>query len=123
MPTVEIIGHKNVEVPEGTRLVHAILQAGVDIGHRCGGYAGCTTCRVEFENGEPERMTQAERSKLGDIDMLGKVRLSCQIPVDRDMRVKPLMRVSEEGWSDGGPEPEEQITPEPEWVEAPTSSS
>lgn len=117
MPTVEIVGHTNVEVPEGKRLVNAIREAGVDIGHRCGGNAACTTCRVEFENGEPDRMTQAEKGKLQERDLYGKVRLSCQIPVDRDMRVKPLMLGSEQGWPDTGPEPDAEITPTPEWVE------
>ena len=115
MPVVEIIGHKTVEVPEGTRLVKAILQAGVDIGHRCGGFARCTTCRVKLAAGEPERMTQAERSKLEERE-IRDARLSCQIEVDRDMRVEPLMLVSEQGWSDGGPEPEDEITPAPEWT-------
>lgn len=123
MPTVDIVGHTHFEVPEGTRLIHAIRRAGVDIGHRCGGYASCTTCRVEVEEGEPERMTQAEKSKLEEKDLLGKVRLSCQIPVDRDMRVRPLMLAAAEGWSDSGPVPEDDITPEPEWTQAPTSSS
>lgn len=117
MPTVEIIGHTNVEVPEGTRLVNAIRKAGVDIGHRCGGNAACTTCRVEFESGEPERMTKAEKGKLREKELYGQVRLSCQIPVDRDMRVKPLMLGSEQGWPDTGPEPATEITPTPEWVE------
>lgn len=115
MPKVEIIGYETVEVPEGTRLVHAILEAGVDIGHRCGGFARCTTCRVEFAAGEPERMTEAERSKLEERE-IRDARLSCQIPVDRDMRVKPLMLVSEQGWPDGGPTPEAEITPAPEWT-------
>jgi ferredoxin len=116
MPKVEIVGFGAVEVPAGTRLVNAILAAGVDIGHRCGGYAACTTCRVAFHEGEPRRMTLAEREKLADVKLLGQVRLSCQVPVEDDMRVRPLMLVSEQEWSDGGPPPEEQITPEPEWT-------
>lgn len=118
MPTVEIVGHGKIDVAEGTRLVNAIREAGVDIGHRCGGNAACTTCRVDFEDGEPERMTKAERSKLEEKDLLGEVRLSCQVPVDRDMRIKPLMLGSEQGWPDTGPEPEAHITPEPvEWID------
>lgn len=112
MPTVTIVGFGTCDVPEGKRLVTAIEACGVDIGHRCGGYARCTTCRVEFEAGEPEVMTRAEYEKLKEADLLGKVRLACQIVVDRDMTVKPLMLVSEQGWSDPGPEVEEQVTPE-----------
>lgn len=116
MPKLEIVGHTTVEVPAGSRLVNAIENAGVDIGHRCGGFAGCTTCRVEVHAGEPERMTRAEKEKLEQKDLLGRVRLACQILVEQDMKVKPLMRVSEQGWPDAGPEPETGITPEPEWV-------
>jgi hypothetical protein len=60
-------------------------------------------------------MTEAEHGKLGDIDRLGNMRLSCQIVVDRDMTVEPLMTVEEQGWDDAGPEPAITVEPEPEW--------
>lgn len=113
--TVKHEGEKQVEVPEGTRLVHAVMRAGVEIGHRCGGHARCTTCRVEFLEGEPDRMTEAEAERLRAKELTG-VRLSCQIPVEADMTVRPIMVLEEQGWSDAGPEPEEGITPEPTWV-------
>jgi ferredoxin len=116
MPKLEIVGDTTVDVAAGTRLVKAVERAGVDIGHRCGGFARCTTCRVEVPSGAPERMTRAEKEKLEEKELLGKVRLACQILVDRDMTVKPLMRVSEQGWPDAGPVPEDEITPEPEWL-------
>ena len=115
MHTLTIEGVGTFEVEDGTRLVRAIEDAGVDIGHRCGGHASCTTCRVEFDDGEPDVMTKAEHDKLGDINQLGAMRLSCQIVVDRDMTVKPLMTVEEQGWDDAGPEPTIVVEPEPEW--------
>lgn len=111
--TIEGVG--TVEVEEGTRLVRAIEEAGVEIGHRCGGHAQCTTCRVKFQEGEPGVMTDAEHEKLSDIDQLGEMRLSCQIVVDRDMSVEPLMTLSDQGWDDAGPEPSITVEPEPEW--------
>ncbi len=111
--TIEGVG--TFEVEEGTRLVRAIEDAGVDIGHRCGGQASCTTCRVKFKDGAPGVMTEAEHDKLGDIDQLGNMRLSCQIVVDRDMTVEPLMTVEEQGWDDAGPEPAITVEPEPKW--------
>ena len=111
--TIEDVG--TFEVEEGTRLVRAIEDAGVDVGHRCGGQAKCTTCRVKFKEGEPNVMTEAEHDKLGDIDQLGNMRLSCQIVVDRDMTVEPIMTVEEQGWDDAGPEPAITVEPEPEW--------
>ena len=67
---VESVGA--VEVPEGKRLVLAIEEdAEVHILHRCGGYARCTTCRIEYLEGEPEKMTQAELEVLERKDLLG----------------------------------------------------
>lgn len=111
--TIEGVG--TCEVEEGTRLVRAIEDCGVDLGHRCGGQAQCTTCRVEFEEGEPGVMTEAEYEKLTDISQYGDMRLSCQIVVDRDMTVKPLMTVEDQGWDDAGPTPAVTVEPAAEW--------
>lgn len=111
--TIEGLG--TVEVEKGTRLVRAIEDAGVDIGHRCGGQAQCTTCRVQFKEGEPGVMTKAEYERLQDMDQLGAMRLSCQIVVDRDMEIEPLMTVDEQGWDDAGPEPAITVEPAAEW--------
>ena len=104
------------EVEDGTRMVLALENNGIDILHRCGGYAGCTTCRVEFAEGEPERMTRAEKDKLADRELTG-VRLSCQIPCEGAMTVAPVMRVSTSAFDEPGPTPENHITPAPEWVD------
>ncbi|HSL82758.1 MAG TPA: 2Fe-2S iron-sulfur cluster-binding protein [Thermoanaerobaculia bacterium] len=117
--TIEYQGERRTEVPEGTRLVHAIEGAGVDIGHRCGGYAKCTTCRVELLEGEPDKMTEAEAERLTRLEQeqgTTGVRLSCQVPVEGDMRVRPVMLQSEQGWPDPRPPPEPEITPEPVWT-------
>lgn len=118
MPVLDIEGFGTFDVEEGTRLVRAIEACGVDIGHRCGGQARCTTCRVHFTAGEPEQMTRAEYDKLKTRDLLGEARLSCQILADHDMSLKPLMLQSEQGWSDPGPEPAPHIEPAPEWIDA-----
>ena len=117
MPQIEVEGRGTFDVPADTRLVRAIEGNGVDILHRCGGFAKCTTCRVEFIAGEPGRMTVAERDKLAEKELLGQVRLSCQILCDHDMVVRPLMTLTSSGLPDPGPEPQVAITPEPEWVE------
>lgn len=117
MPKVTVQGGPMISVAEGRRLAIAIEDAGTDIGHRCGGYARCTTCRVEFIAGEPDVFTRAEYAKLKDRSLLGSVRLACQIVVEHDMTVKPLMTVSEMGWADPGPPLEETVTPEPDWVD------
>ena len=114
MPKLEIDG-KSYGAREGERLVLAIERQGINIGHRCGGNARCTTCRVEFEAGEPDKMTRAEYDKLKERDLLGQYRLSCQIVCDHDMSVRPKMTLESEGWTDTGPAPEPTVTPEAEW--------
>ena len=120
MPRLEIEGAEAFDVPDGKRLVLAIEEeAGVDILHRCGAYAKCTTCRIEYLEGEPERMTRAELEVLRNRDLLGQVRLSCQAVCDHDVKVRVLMPVTWRGLAGPGNKPEPEITPPPEWIEKP----
>jgi ferredoxin len=114
--TVEGVGE--FTVPEGKRLVLALEdEAGIDQLHACGGNARCTTCRVEFIAGEPEKMTEAEKSVLQARGLTG-VRLSCQIVCDRDMTVRAISRFAGSGRKDAGPRPAPEIQPQPvTWVE------
>jgi ferredoxin len=115
MPTLTVEGRGTFEVAEGTRLVRAIEDNGTPILHRCGGNARCTTCRIEFIEGEPNRMTEAEFNKLTERGLIGQVRLSCQSLCTHDMTVRPLMTMDNQDVSDPGPTPEPYITPEPVW--------
>jgi ferredoxin len=111
MPKLTIENAGTFEVEAGTRLVLALEEHGGEPLHRCGGYARCTTCRVEFIEGEPETMTEAEKKKLESQGNLGKFRLSCQCKVDHDMHVRVLLPFSKSGLDDPGPRPEDHITP------------
>jgi len=111
MPTLKIAGGGEFEVTKGTRLVNALEDLGGEPLHRCGGYARCTTCRVEFLAGEPDGITDAEKTKLESQGGLGVYRLSCQCTVDQDMHVKVLNPFSESGLDDPGPRPEDHVTP------------
>jgi ferredoxin len=119
MPTLTVEGFGTVEVEFGKRLVLAIEQdAKVDILHACGGNARCTTCRVEFIAGEPEKMTVAEKTVLAAKNVTG-VRLSCQSVCDHDMTVRAISRLEGSGRPDPGPTPMPDITPPPEWIARP----
>jgi ferredoxin len=109
------VDNRTVDVEDGKRLVLAIEEQGIHIGHRCGGNARCTTCRVEFKDGEPDTMTAAEYAKLEERGLMGQYRLSCQIVCDHDMSVHPAMTLESEGWSDTGPTPEPTVMPEAKW--------
>lgn len=115
MAKLTIDGGKALEVPDGTRLLVAIIDARKDILHRCGGYAKCTTCRVRFLEGEPKAMTVAEHDRLVANGQLGEFRLSCQCLLEGTMRVVPLMTLANSGLDDAGPAPQPTITPPPVW--------
>jgi ferredoxin len=116
MPKLTIVDHGTYEVPAGTRLINAIEDQGINILHRCGGYAKCTTCRVEFVEGEPGQITQAEQTRWKD-DREAGLRLSCQMTIEDDMTVKVLNTLESTGLDSPGDRPQDKITPDPEWIE------
>jgi ferredoxin len=86
------------EAEEGRKLVLAIEDAGVDILHRCGGNARCTTCRVEIIAGDPGVMTEPEIQRLAvETDLAENVRLSCQIRVHDELKIKVVNQSSVRG--------------------------
>jgi ferredoxin len=117
MPKLTVEGVGEFQVPEDKRLVLALEdEAGVDQLHACGGNARCTTCRVEFLEGEPEKMTAAEKNVLAARGLSG-IRLSCQILCDHDMSVRAISRLEGSGRKDAGGRPADEIHPQPvEWV-------
>ncbi len=119
MVKLQVNGVDN-QVEPGQRLVLAIEGTGVNIGHRCGGNAKCTTCWVTITEGEPDTMTMAEHEILSAKELSGQVRLSCQIICDQDMSVEPgCLLENEESWTDTGPNPKKNMTPAPEWITRP----
>jgi ferredoxin len=108
MPKIEVEGRGTFEVEAGKKLVLALEDSGVDILHRCGGNARCTTCRVEVLDGNAPAMGEAELAKLTEkgLPTDGSIRLSCQIRVENDLKVKPAMTVSSAGM-DAGPRPQD----------------
>ncbi len=107
MPTVTVQGEKSFEVETGKKLVLAIEDAGIDVMHRCGGKARCTTCRVEILEGDVAPPEPAEVERLArETDLGPNVRLSCQIRVEGDLTVKVLNRASIAGIAPG-PRPED----------------
>lgn len=112
--TVETIG--TFEIEAGKRLILALTDdAKVDQLHACGGNARCTTCKVEFVEGEPAAMTQAEQTVLAAKGLSG-VRLSCQLNCDTDMTVRVISRLEGSGRANAGNRPDATIQPPPTWV-------
>jgi ferredoxin len=100
-------GTQEFAADEGRKLVLATEDAGIDILHRCGGNAKCTTCRVEVLAGDPGEMGEAERNRLAaETGLAENVRLSCQVRVTTDLHVRVLGQASVRGL-DPGPRPAE----------------
>ncbi len=110
MPRIEAEtaeGARAFEAEAGRKLVLALEDAGIDILHRCGGNAKCTTCRVEVLAGDPGEISDAERERLArETGLAENVRLSCQIRVSDDLHVKVISQASVKG-IDAGPRPAE----------------
>lgn len=95
------------EAEAGRKLVLALEDNGVDILHRCGGNARCTTCRVEILAGDPGEIEEPERAILATKTDLGeRTRLSCQVRVIDALHVQVVRQASVEG-IDAGNRPAE----------------
>ena len=118
MPKLTVEGYGEFEVETDSRLVLALTDvAGVDQLHACGGQGRCTTCRVEFLEGEPASMTAMEKETL-TARGVEDARLSCQVLCQQDMSVRIISRLEGSGRQDAGGRPDEELQPQPvEWVE------
>ncbi|ATP39761.1 (2Fe-2S)-binding protein [Solibacillus sp. R5-41] len=109
MPNVSVFDVGTFEVETGKKLVLALEDNGINILHRCGGNAKCTTCRVEILAGDYLDVTNKEKNAFannGIDDLLFDdcLRLSCQILVTKDITVRPIMTVENTG-KEVGPRP------------------
>ena len=108
MPTITAetaAGSQTIDAPEGKKLVLVIEDAGIDILHRCGGNARCTTCRVEILEGDPGEIGELERNRLAlESELADNIRLSCQIRVKDNLQLRVVNQASVRGM-DAGPRP------------------
>ncbi|MCZ6574781.1 MAG: adenylate/guanylate cyclase domain-containing protein [Planctomycetota bacterium] len=84
---------KHVPVEEGYNLLQALLIAGINVAHACGGSARCSTCRLHIltgaENCEPRTAAEqemAERLKFDD-----SIRLACQTRIKGEVAARRLI--------------------------------
>lgn len=100
-------GTVSFEAEAGRKLVLALEDNGVDILHRCGGNARCTTCRVDVIEGDPGEIGENEAAILATkTDLNERTRLSCQIHITENMSVKVINQASVAG-IDPGTRPED----------------
>lgn len=125
MPSIKAEGLATFQAESNTRLVLALEDAGIDILHRCGGKARCTTCRVEVLEGDAGPQTNREQRRLTRMtDATPTTRLACQVLLEGDLHVQVINRLSESDLSDAGPRPDDVLDPDlPPIRPAPEASS
>jgi ferredoxin len=121
-PMREVV--KEFEVENGTKLLKALIEHDVDLVHTCGGKAKCTTCRCTIDRGIPRKVTQAQKDLFERLVRTGQpqfdapqVFLSCQVIVEKDMRVCPSEEFNEIIHDSRGKDTEDEITPDPVWLD------
>src|SRR5687767_6096900 len=106
-------GPVEIDAPEGKKLVLVLEDSGIDILHRCGGNARCTTCRVEVLEGDPGPIGENEAAILATkTDLNDRIRLSCQILIMDNLHVKVINQASVMG-IEAGPRPEDELPAAP----------
>ncbi|KKB33504.1 2Fe-2S iron-sulfur cluster-binding protein [Bacillus thermotolerans] len=110
MPYLTVVGYGTFEVEKGKKLVLALEDNGINILHRCGGRARCTTCRVEMLAGDYCDLSALEKEAFEKKEIEGVIedhlRLSCQIRITEDLTVRPILTAESSGM-EPGPRPEE----------------
>ncbi len=94
-------GTVEFEATKGRKLVLELEDNGVDILHRCGGNARCTTCAVDIITGNAGEIGETEAGALAAKGIGGATRLSCQIHCDGDLAFKVLRQASTAGMEAG----------------------
>ena len=107
MPVITLVNEgRTLEVPEGTNLRKALLNAGIspyvgkDNLFNCRGWGLCGTCRVEIVDGKgvPPRNDREEAPLIGLVPFYARkispnVRLSCRIEVKNDIAIKMYPKI------------------------------
>ncbi len=81
-------GETEITTRAGARLLDAILAAGIEHRHICGGHGFCTSCRIEVVEGQEylSPVSATERERLGR--EAGRLRQACQTYVTGPADVK-----------------------------------
>ena len=81
---------KRINVPEGTNLLDACQQAGVELVAVCGGAGVCGTCRVRLLKGKLTDHSLTELDELTNAERTKGIRQACQAEVLSDATIEIL---------------------------------
>ena len=79
---------KRIDVPEGTNLLDACQQAGVELVAVCGGAGVCGTCRVRLLKGKLTDYSLTEMEELTDSERAEGFRQACQVEALSDITIE-----------------------------------
>lgn len=116
MPKIIVEGVGSFDAPLGKRVVNVLTdECGQDQMRSCGGVPKCVSCRVEVLEGETSPMGDAERALLSAKGFADSPmsRLSCQLTVIGDLRLRIVNRLAGSGKKDSGWRPSDVIGGEP----------
>lgn len=85
--TIGINGEKNFTASPGGKLLTTLSDQGVILSSACGGGGSCGQCRCIVNEGGGS-ILPTERGQINNRDAKNGVRLSCQVPVKRDMQIE-----------------------------------
>jgi Na+-transporting NADH:ubiquinone oxidoreductase subunit F len=85
--TIEINDDKKVQVRPGGKLLTTLSDQGIILSSACGGGGSCGQCRCIVKDGGGS-ILPTERSQINNRDAKLGMRLSCQVAVKRDLKIK-----------------------------------
>lgn len=84
---IEINGNKKFAAKPGGKLLTTLSDQGVILSSACGGGGSCGQCRCIVTDGGGS-ILPTEKGQINNRDAKLGMRLSCQVPVKRDMKIK-----------------------------------
>ena len=87
--TIEINGdpEKKIVVPTGGKLLSTLASKNIYLASACGGGGTCAECKCQVKEGGGDILT-TEKSHFNYKQQSNNWRLSCQVPVKRDMKIQ-----------------------------------
>lgn len=84
---IGVNGEKDIQVPAGGKLLGTLADNDLYLASACGGGGTCAQCRCIVESGGGS-ILPTEESAFTPREMKDGWRLSCQVPVKQDMKIK-----------------------------------
>ncbi len=85
--TIEVNNSKKFTTRPGGKLLNTLAEQGVILSSACGGGGSCGQCRCIVQEGGGA-ILPTEKSQINNREARSGMRLSCQVPVKRDMKIQ-----------------------------------